>query len=365
MYYVLLRKNNHTSIKAYKKMSYLKKVEIRKLFGEWDINWTLDPKVNILIGKNGSGKTTLLRLIKNILKSKQALFFASSDIESIKIELADNHSIYARKDSKAIVEPNPPIKPLHQTIEERPLTRVYRIESNLFPQDNETRFSNVINLCYINTFEMPLETLQVSENHKRYDEVQTELDIVLADLITDWKSYLLKLKILAEQVTVFFDDKIRAISSKESADKNDLQELKNLLNDKTDKMEEINDYKDRFVKQINALFSDSKKRIDFDQNNAIIFKNDTGKCLSVYELSAGEKQMLIILLTVLICDNQPSLILIDEPENSLHLAWQHKLIDMIQSFNDNCQLIIVTHAAGVFSKGWQDKITKMAEITTG
>jgi len=346
-------------------MTYLKKVEIRKLFGEWDINWTLDPKVNILIGKNGSGKTTLLRLIKNILKSKQPIFFASSDIESIKIELTDNHSIYARKDSKAIVEPYPPIKAHHQTIEERPLTRVYRIESNLFSQNNETRFSDVINLCYINTFEMPLETLQISENHKRYDEVQTELDIVLADLITDWKNYLLKLKILAEQVTVFFDDKIRAISYKESADKNDLQELKNLLNDKTDKMEEITDYKDRFIKQINALFSDSKKRIDFDQNNAIIFKNDTGKSLSVYELSAGEKQMLIILLTVLICDNQPSLILIDEPENSLHLAWQHKLIEMIQSFNDNCQLIIVTHAAGVFSKGWQDKITKMAEITTG
>jgi len=44
-------------------MSYIKKIEISKLFGELDINWYLDPKVNILIGKNGSGKTTLLRLL--------------------------------------------------------------------------------------------------------------------------------------------------------------------------------------------------------------------------------------------------------------------------------------------------------------
>jgi ABC-type cobalamin/Fe3+-siderophores transport system ATPase subunit len=49
-------------------MTYIKKIEIRKLFGELDINWSLDPKVNILIGKNGSGKTTLLRLLKQVLK---------------------------------------------------------------------------------------------------------------------------------------------------------------------------------------------------------------------------------------------------------------------------------------------------------
>jgi ABC-type cobalamin/Fe3+-siderophores transport system ATPase subunit len=334
-------------------MSHIKKVEISKLFGELDINWTLDPKVNILIGKNGSGKTALLRLIKNFMMSSHGIFLASG-MESIRIELDENKYIYASKDSQA----NKPVKPFDDV----PLSGVYRVESNIFPKEKKNNFSEVINLCYINTFEMSLEDFDVSGRQKG---VETDLDVVLEHLINDWKSYLLKLKILAEEVTVFFDEKIRQISSKESADDNDLQELKNLLNDKTDKIDDINFYKNRFIEQINALFSDSKKRIDFDKNNAIIFRNHNGKSLSVYELSSGEKQMLIILLNVLIQENQPSIILMDEPENSLHLAWQHELIDIIQSLNDNCQLIIVTHAAGVFSKGWQDKITKMADITTG
>jgi len=349
------------------KMSYIKKIEISKLFGELDINWFLDPKVNILIGKNGSGKTTLLRLIKNFMMSSHGVFLVSG-MESIRIELADNKYIYASKDSEALsqLQANKPVKPLHQTIDEVPFSGVYRVESNLFPHEKKNHFSEVINLCYINTFEMFPEDFDVlSKSDKARNGVNTELDVVLKHLIDDWKSYLLKLKILAEEVTVFFDEKIRQISSRESADENDLQELKNLLNEKTDKIDDINFYKNRFIEQINALFSDSKKRIGFDKNNAIIFRNHNDKFFSVYELSSGEKQMLIILLNVVILENKPSIILIDEPELSLHLAWQHKLIDIIQSLNENCQLIIVTHAAGVFSKGWQDKITKMANITTG
>lgn len=301
-------------------MTYIKKIEIRKLFGELDINWSLDPKVNILIGKNGSGKTTLLRLLKQILNPSHEICLASG-IDSIRIELNDNKYIYASKDS----------------------------ETKLVPPE--------INLCYINTFDW------YQPDNSRANQ-KTELDVVLEPLINDWKSYLLKLKILAEKVTAEFDEQIRQISTKKSADDNDLEKLKQLLNDKTEQINNITDYKNSFIKQINALFYDSHKWIDFDKNNAIIFRNNHNQSFSVYELSAGEKQILIILLNVLIQENQPSIILIDEPEISLHLAWQHKLIDMIQSLNDNCQLIIVTHAAGVFSKGWQDKITKMADITT-
>jgi ABC-type lipoprotein export system ATPase subunit len=300
-------------------MSYIKKIEICQFLGELDLNWSLDPKVNILIGKNGSGKTTLLRLLKQIMKPSHGACLASG-IESIRIELNNNKYIYASQ--------------------------------NLFVLQK-------VNLCYINTFDQYQQDFENSKGHP-----ETELDVVLEPLINDWKSYLLKLKILAEKVTVEFDEQIRHISTKKSADDNDLQKLKQLLNDKIEQINNINFYKNRFIEQINALFSDSHKRIDFDKNNAIIFRNHHNQSFSVYELSAGEKQMLIILLNVLIQENKPSIILIDEPEISLHLAWQLDLIDMIQSLNDNCQLIIVTHAAGVFNKGWKDKITKIENITS-
>jgi len=349
-------------------MSHIKKVEISKLFGELDINWSLDPKVNILIGKNGSGKTTLLRLVRNFIMSSQGQFISRNLIDSIRIEFDDEKYIYADQDLEAMSQLFS-----NKSSEQRSDRHknklpsdhvVYKTQSNIFHQKKETPFSDVINLCYINTFEMSHEDFDVSESYKARNGVNTELDVVLKHLMNDWKSYLLKVKILAEKITVFFDEKIRQLSSKESADENDFQELKKLLNEKTDKIDDIHFYKNRFIEQINTLFADSKKRIDFDKNNAIIFRNHHDHSFSVYELSSGEKQMLIILLNVLIQENQPCIILIDEPEISLHLAWQLDLIDIIQSLNDNCQLIIVTHAAGVFNKGWKDKITKMVDITT-
>ena len=48
--------------------SYIKRVEISKLWGKYDIVWdNLHPDVNILVGINGSGKSTLLKVINALL----------------------------------------------------------------------------------------------------------------------------------------------------------------------------------------------------------------------------------------------------------------------------------------------------------
>jgi len=82
------------------------------------------------------------------------------------------------------------------------------------------------------------------------------------------------------------------------------------------------------------------------------------------QLSAGEKQILIILLKVILQENEPAILLMDEPELSLHLPWQFKLIELIQRLNKQCQIIIATHAPCIFSKGWRDKIIKMEDIVS-
>ena len=56
-----------------------------------------------------------------------------------------------------------------------------------------------------------------------------------------------------------------------------------------------------------------------------------------YQLSSGEKQILIILLTVLVEDNQPYVLFMDEPEVSLHLEWQKRLVDLCLELNPNVQ----------------------------
>ncbi len=73
--------------------------------------------------------------------------------------------------------------------------------------------------------------------------------------------------------------------------------------------------------------------------------------------------MLVILLTVLIEDQKPYVLFMDEPEVSLHVDWQQRLIDIILELNPNVQIILSTHAPAVIMNGWMDNVTEVSDIT--
>ena len=87
-----------------------------------------------------------------------------------------------------------------------------------------------------------------------------------------------------------------------------------------------------------------------------------GETLLPYQLSSGEKQILAILLTVLVQDNKPYVLFMDEPEVSLHVDWQQQLIDLILGLNPNVQIILTTHSPAVIMNGWMDKVTEVSDI---
>lgn len=123
----------------------------------------------------------------------------------------------------------------------------------------------------------------------------------------------------------------------------------------------ISEPKKKFQDLIDDLFSDTGKTIIRTENE--IKFSQIGEALYPYQLSSGEKQMLAILLTVLIEDNQPYVLFMDEPEVSLHIEWQKRLIDLILELNDNVQIILTTHSPAVVMNGWIDKITEVSDIT--
>ena len=88
-----------------------------------------------------------------------------------------------------------------------------------------------------------------------------------------------------------------------------------------------------------------------------------GEVLQPYQLSAGEKQMLAILLTVLVEDNLPHVLFMDEPEISLHFEWQKQLISLVLQLNPNIQIIMTTHSPAVVMDGWTDRVTEVDDIT--
>lgn len=119
--------------------------------------------------------------------------------------------------------------------------------------------------------------------------------------------------------------------------------------------------KRHFQDMVDELFGYTRKTID-RKSNDIAFYQD-GERLLPYKLSSGEKQMLIILLTVLVREGTHSVLFIDEPEASLHIDWQQKLIGMLRRLNPDMQLILSTHSPAVIMEGWLDAVTEVSEIT--
>ena len=110
------------------------------------------------------------------------------------------------------------------------------------------------------------------------------------------------------------------------------------------------------------VFKDTGKTIVRTENE--IRFSQIGETLVPYQLSSGEKQMLVILLTVLVEDNQNYVLFMDEPEVSLHIDWQQRLIDLILELNPNVQIILTTHSPAVIMNGWMDSVTEVSDITT-
>ncbi len=127
------------------------------------------------------------------------------------------------------------------------------------------------------------------------------------------------------------------------------------------KAAEVSLPKTKFQNLIDELFSETGKKI-IRSSNEIQFEQD-GDILTPYQLSSGEKQMLVILLTVLVQDNQSCALFMDEPEVSLHVEWQERLISVIRGLNPNVQIILTTHSPAVIMNGWVDAVTEVSDIT--
>ncbi len=128
-----------------------------------------------------------------------------------------------------------------------------------------------------------------------------------------------------------------------------------------DAAQQLSQSKKRFQDIVDELFEETGKKIVRTENE--IRFSQIGETLVPYQLSSGEKQMLAILLTVLVEDQQPYVLFMDEPEVSLHIEWQKRLIDLIVELNPNVQIILTTHSPAVIMNGWMDKVTEVSDIT--
>ena len=88
-------------------------------------------------------------------------------------------------------------------------------------------------------------------------------------------------------------------------------------------------------------------------NNEIVFKSSGAmhdRALKLMDLSSGEKQFFIMLAEVLLERDAQEILIIDEPELSLHVTWQNRLVGDLRRLNPNVQLILATHSPDIISE---------------
>ena len=194
-----------------------------------------------------------------------------------------------------------------------------------------------IKVDVIRSFDRPLMTS---------DSMSKILDATVTTEL-DWQLYLLQRRYLDYQVNIGN----RIIDALQSGSP-----------DAAQRAQEISQPKKMFQDLVDKLFAETGKKL-IRTKNEIAFMQ-IGEELQPYKLSSGEKQMLAILLTVLIEDHQHYTLFMDEPEVSLHIDWQQKLIDMILMLNPNVQIVLTTHSPAVIMNGWMDHVTEVGDITT-
>lgn len=100
------------------------------------------------------------------------------------------------------------------------------------------------------------------------------------------------------------------------------------------------------------------KKMELSSTNGIIVISDEGKELSLSDLSSGEQEILVLFYK-LIFESDVDLLLIDEPEISLHIAWQKELMENLKSIvrlKKNIQVMIATHSPQIISNNWDLQI---------
>jgi predicted ATPase len=302
---------------------YIERIEIKGLWGRYDVDWKLNPDVNILVGENGTGKSTILKAVKNVF---DILEKASKDISNSNDFNANlyNELTISFKDSNGDSQftqshqgrTNGSIHYSDSNSGKLVFIDKLTVASNEYKKELSTLLKNY-NICFIKTFD------NVQKNG--YDDNKSNLDIELNRLEKEYLAYKLKT-------------------------------FRSALKD--NKALKANQF---FNESIDRLFKPSSKKLNIEDEK-ISFVLEDSTLLDWTLLSSGEKQLLIILLTVLCQDEKPSILLMDEPEISLDIAWQFELLTIIRTINPNCQLIIVTHSPAIYGKGWRDKVTFIDDI---
>ena len=328
----------------------IQEIQIKGLFGKKDIRWKLNPQVNVLVGVNGSGKSTILSTIYCMLND------IPNSSNSMIFNIAEIHLL--GKEQEQIIGQNNQSTEIDVMAENIVSQIVKTIEAIQIKTNKNNRNQK-----------KPDDLLKLKE--KLFDDIKTKL--------TDDARYTEEIKKIQEskkhsnQLNITMISTLNLSANAVFEFKGSNKEVLNILDLEMDKVlnqfnqKNNNTIKTKLIDSLNFFLNTVNKEAEYNQHAIIYHDKDIQKKLKFSDLSSGEKQLVYILVQVALNATEKeksSIILMDEPEISLHLDWQEHFIKQLTILNPDAQFIIVTHSPALIMNGWNDVYVDMEEITT-
>lgn len=330
--------------------NFIRNIKIKNLFDEKQIDWELQ-KVNVLVGKNGLGKSTILRLINSAVTQKHC---DELDLcEEVSVDFVNGKHCIAHKNK----EINPDV--LRELINKMSSSDDFsKAIANSFKEHTKNELISAEDIKKIKT-----NLLESIENKARGLSHQGISEGELSSY--EFKSQIKKLKTEFISTINMSANSVNNVTTSSGSHTTFLDmeidnEIKRLNANKNIKHK----LQQKLKKSLNSLFQETDKKVDFT-GDSLEIRLHNNKKIDYQQLSSGERQVIFIFLKVINGGVDNSLILMDEPEISLHLSWQEKLLSEITQVNPTSQIIIVTHSPAIVMNGWLDSFIDITNITTG
>lgn len=321
----------------------IKSIKIEKLYGKYDFDWDLRSDINIIAGDNGSYKTTLLNIIASLCEPKSVL--ESYILKGATLVMTEDISVKFRSFRDSL------LKLKKDAANDEMLTELVTKFQAEIDEKNEKNLSDLTLNASVIAIKQGESKLSVG-NFKKLRIFNKISTFDVPALKNEMSSVLdQQLEVLESEYAYYLSDLSKQLSDLiHQAGKVDMEDMK-----------KIYAHNDMFIEIVNEAFKRTNKTVDTTKSK-LQFKIEDELLESNKRLSSGEKQFIIVMLTILLQRNQESILIMDEPEISMHLDWQRNLIQNIQKLNPNCQIILATHSPGIIMDGWEQLVTNISDL---
>jgi len=342
-----------------------KKKEMKLIFhaNTWDLE-PLEFTLNLSSGSNSSvrssDRTNLLMLIQQLERLQKKNSGKSEDVQDIFDSLLDKNSEKLKQEPKWLSDLKNSIDV--RFIESQRLLHLSDISQRRLSWENPSMILSVdkysqemakniqIKLAEYAAFSQSLDRTFMSRvvNNKVPSNLTEEALRNKSNEIEEQRSRFIKTGLLDKDENPNFQ-----------FPQNIDETIKNILYFYLEDVEKKNKFFDEIVDKIELFQKILTQRfrykiIRIDKDKGFIFTTPDGKPLSPTDLSSGEQHELVMLYELLFKVKPNSLILIDEPEISLHLAWQVQFLKDLQAIIKlaDFDVLIATHAPGIIDDRW-------------